>query len=320
MLATFNCLYMMHLIFCRLMKPVTLFCILFFVTGPVSLLLGQQVNGHWYGIGNLQASGNYQSYMSELILRQKGKQVSGELNYYFKDSLVKAPVSGVFDEKSRKLFIKPFDMIYYRSPDARNSIDASLSGNFMLVTSKTGSVLTGSLTPDDDHKYTVPPINYRLTRSDDTLDLVMKEEDEPEAKADTLTKTAPVAETAPPVLETVTQRAKVYTKELEIENTSIRLEIYDNGEIDRDSISLFLNDKRVLPKSMLTHRAIRLTLQLDTSLPFNELSMFAENLGMIPPNTAALILYDGNKRYETLLTSDLSKSATLKLVWKKPAH
>jgi hypothetical protein len=93
--------------------------------------------------------------------------------------------------------------------------------------------------------------------------------------------------------------------------------MYDNGEIDYDSVSLFLNNKQILQKSMLTHKAIRLTIDLDPNLEVNELSMFAENLGMIPPNTAALILYDGNTRYETMLTSDLSKSATLRIRRKK---
>jgi hypothetical protein len=45
--------------------------------------------------------------------------------------------------------------------------------------------------------------------------------------------------------------------------------------------------------------------------------MFAENLGMIPPNTAALIVRDGQKEYQLLLQSDFSKSATLKLKVKK---
>jgi hypothetical protein len=58
-------------------------------------------------------------------------------------------------------------------------------------------------------------------------------------------------------------------------------------------------------------------LQLDPTKEFNELSMFAENLGMIPPNTAALIVRDGQKEYQLLLQSDFSKSATLKLKVKK---
>ena len=188
-----------------------------------------------------------------------------------------------------------------------------MSGNFVLLASKTESVLSGSLVSDADHKYTVPNINFRFTRSDDTALLVMK--DEPDEILKPNIAIAPVAEAA--TIEAFIIREKVFTKELEIENSSIRLELYDNGEIDYDSVSLFLNNKMILPKTMLTHKAIRLTVQLDPDLEFNELSMFAENLGMIPPNTAALIVYDGKTRYEIMLTSDLSKSATLKLKRKK---
>lgn len=273
-------------------------------------LFSQQVNGHWYGIGKMQATSNYHQYLSELVLRQKGKQVWGELDYYFRDSLVKVPIKGSFDPVSRKLSILPFSMIYFRSPSARNSIDVNLSGNFTLLVSKTESVLTGSLVPDADHKYTVPEINYRFTRSDDTTDLVMVNE-EPVTQKPLVMATEPAPQPEP--IDDFTKRTKVYTKELELENPSIRLEIYDNGEIDGDMISLYLNDKLVLPKVSLTHKAVRLTIDLDPSLPFNELSMFAENLGTKPPNTAALIVYDGKTRYETLLSSDLRKSATLKL-------
>jgi hypothetical protein len=267
----------------------------------------QQVNGHWYGIGMLSNTKAYNSYLSEMTLRQKGNTVWGELAYYFKDSLVKVPLNGIFDNATRRLNIQPFPMIYYLSPNARNSIDCYLSGNFSLVASKAESVLSGSLGPDDDHKYTVPAINYRFVRSDDTLDLVMP----PDVEEPTVA--VPVKDTT----DEYRKRAKVYTKEIEVVNNSLRLEIYDNGEIDRDSISLYQNDRLILPKSMLTHRAIRVTFQLDPAREFDELSMFAENLGMIPPNTAALVIYDGTIRYEIVLSSDLSKSATIKIKRKK---
>jgi hypothetical protein len=114
-----------------------------------------------------------------------------------------------------------------------------------------------------------------------------------------------------------TKRAKVFTKVIEVENSSLRLEIYDNGEIDGDVVALYLNNKKILPSTGLTHRAVRINIKLDESLEYNELSMFAENLGRVPPNTAALIIYDGTTKYETLLSSDLSKSASIKLVKKK---
>jgi hypothetical protein len=45
--------------------------------------------------------------------------------------------------------------------------------------------------------------------------------------------------------------------------------------------------------------------------------MFADNLGLIPPNTAALILYDGRIRHEIMMMSDLNRNATIKLRRKK---
>lgn len=279
----------------------------------------QKVDGHWYGIGMLQTSNTYLSYLSELSLTQKGKNVSGALLYYFKDSLVKVKISGSFDSNTRRLSIRPFSMIYYLSPTATNSIDCMMSGNFLLTVSKAGSSLNGSLKPDADHKYTVPNINLKLVRSDDTLDWVRTDEPELTAKRDTTitpTMTIPVI-TELTAEEAFGKREKIYSKEIEVTETRLRLEIYDNGQVDYDSVSLFFNNKLILPKRKLDHRAIRLTIDLDLSLEDNELSMFADNLGMVPPNTAALVIYDGKERYETLLSSDLSKNATIRLRRKK---
>ena len=280
----------------------------------------QDVKGHWYGIGHLQTVQEHQQYLSELVLRQKGKTVWGSLQYFFKDSLVTVALSGSFDPQTRRLKINRFPVMYYLSPTARNSIDCHLTGDFTLMVSKTDAVLSGKLKPDADHKYTVPDITLRVTRSDDTLPLVRNEE--PEIQHDTAATAAATINT-PAVVAGISAaaifagREKVYTKEFEVVGPTLKLEIYDNGQVDYDSVSLFFNNKLVLPKSKLDHRAIRLTVTLDPALEDNELSMFAENLGMIPPNTAALIITDGTNRYEVQLSSDLNKSATIRLRQKK---
>lgn len=295
---------------------------IFFSLFIASLLLGsvrsfcQQVDGHWYGVGLVQASNDHHNYMSELVLRQKGKTVSGMINYYFKDSLVKTKITGTFDDQTRRLRIKPFAMIYYLSPNAKNSIDVMMSGEFTMVASKTESVLNGSLVSDAEHRRTTPDIIYHLQRSNDTADVVMKDEPE-EIKPAIAAAPVITQQTTDETAQAFTKRSKVFTKEIEVTGSSLRLEIYDNGEIDGDVVSLFLNNKKILSNSGLTHKAIRINIQLDPTLEYNELSMFAENLGRVPPNTAALIIYDGAMRYETLLTSDLSKNATIKLVQKK---
>lgn len=290
-------------------------------TGFLTILLiyassfAQNVNGHWFGVGMIQTTGEYNSYLSELVLRQKGNKISGVLNYYFKDSLVKVNLTGSFNNQTRNLSINPFPVMYYLSPTAQNSIDCYMSGNFVLLASKAESILTGSLMSDAHHRYTVPNINFRLKRSDDTATLVIK--NYPEVRQDTVMEPIVLLIPETQMIEAFTKREKIFTKEIEIIGSTIRVELYDNGAIDYDSVSLFFNNKLILPKTKLDHKAIRLTIELDPSLEYNELSMFADNLGMIPPNTAALIVYDGKLRYETLLSSDLSKNASLRLKRKK---
>lgn len=107
-----------------------------------------------------------------------------------------------------------------------------------------------------------------------------------------------------------TRRSDV-VKTINIESPDFRLDFYDNGEIDGDSISVFFNGKVVLSNQMLTDKAISLTLSLDPNLQENVITMYAENLGTIPPNTAVMIVTDGTKRYEVRMESDLKKSGSV---------
>ena len=61
-------------------------------------------------------------------------------------------------------------------------------------------------------------------------------------------------------------------------------------------------------------------LDIDEDEQMNELVMYAENLGSIPPNTALMIVTDGTKRYEVRITSDLEKSGVINFVHKKTSN
>jgi hypothetical protein len=58
-------------------------------------------------------------------------------------------------------------------------------------------------------------------------------------------------------------------------------------------------------------------LKLDTSREINELAMFANNLGSIPPNTALMLVSDGKQRYEVRLSSNLEQNAMVRIRRKK---
>jgi hypothetical protein len=116
-----------------------------------------------------------------------------------------------------------------------------------------------------------------------------------------------------------TKRKAVLNQEFDVESDSVRLSFYDNGEIDGDSISVFVNNQLVLSHQELEAKAFNIYLHLDSTREVNEISMFAENLGKIPPNTALMVVTDGKNRYEVFMSSSLSENATIKLRRKRTA-
>ena len=113
------------------------------------------------------------------------------------------------------------------------------------------------------------------------------------------------------------KRKQIVSKEIEVASDSVRLSFYDNAEVDGDSISVFFNGRMIVTHQELTERAFNVYVQLDSSLEVNEVSMFAENLGKYPPNTALMVISDGDKRYETFLSSDFKGNATIRLKLRK---
>lgn len=112
-------------------------------------------------------------------------------------------------------------------------------------------------------------------------------------------------------------RRKDIIKTIPITNESFKIDFYDNGEIDGDSISVFYNGRLVLSHQRLSDKPLSLKLALDSDTPENLVTMYAENLGTIPPNTALMIVTDGDKRYEVRITSDTEKSGSVVFVHKE---
>jgi hypothetical protein len=112
------------------------------------------------------------------------------------------------------------------------------------------------------------------------------------------------------------KRSKSLLKTIPIEEETFRVDLYDNGEIDGDSISVFYNGKLLVSHKRLSDKPITLKLHVDEDNPVNELTMYAENLGEIPPNTALMVITDGDNRYEVRITSDTQKNGTIAFVHK----
>lgn len=121
------------------------------------------------------------------------------------------------------------------------------------------------------------------------------------------------------VLSRIKESAFKEIPEIEVDTGNIRLDFYDNGQIDGDSITVLVNKKVILSHQLLTAKPITTYVRIDEHNTFQEVEMVAENEGSIPPNTALLIITAGEKRYQLFLSSTQSKSAVVRFVYEKGA-
>ena len=96
---------------------------------------------------------------------------------------------------------------------------------------------------------------------------------------------------------------------------SVMIKIYDNGVIDGDVISLIINGTIVFDKVKLTASPLTYALKSNNTSQF-QIECYADNLGEIPPNTGLITISSASKTSEILFSSDLKKSAAIKVLLK----
>lgn len=99
-------------------------------------------------------------------------------------------------------------------------------------------------------------------------------------------------------------------------NDLINIKIYDNGEIDQDSISLYLDDDQLIYKEKISLDPIIINIPTTKIKSISKLKLIAESLGTIPPCTAVMIITIGKKRYEISLSSDFEKNGVVEFFLK----
>lgn len=112
-------------------------------------------------------------------------------------------------------------------------------------------------------------------------------------------------------------RTTVLAKAITVNTREVTLNIYDDGSIDHDTVSVYLDKKQIISHAMLTDRPLVVTLHLDESDDYHELVMVAENEGEIPPNTSLMIVKAGDKEYEVRITSTEQKNAMVTFKYQK---
>ena len=89
------------------------------------------------------------------------------------------------------------------------------------------------------------------------------------------------------------------------------IELFDNGTIDNDSITVYDNKKMILDRMRLTYTPIQVTLEFSNDITEHELIIVAHNLGIVPPNTALLVVKDEVTKEEFFINTDFQQNAKI---------
>ncbi len=309
----------------------------------ISLQSGAQtMAGSWYGKADVVLDGTFNNYLTELVIKQKGNKVEGIFGYYFRNGYQSFYVKGTYDPQTRQISIPDIPVVFYKA----NSIDGvtcNMSFEGTLRVSKVGSFVRGAFSSDSKYKYTCPELRVlfsqdSLVEKDSIINsgmakklwqptiedvVVVDDADGPDIKNAVTSNGLSRPTIVSPTIDTKSltnrfkQRQTVVTNEIAVTSDSIRISFYDNGDIDGDSISVFLNGNPVLEKQMISAKALTVYIKLDPTKEFNDLAMFAENLGRIPPNTALMVVYDGDTPQEVFLTSNLQQNGSVRIRQRK---
>ena len=239
----------------------------------------QELNGLWKGTLTQEPGGCFPTYNLELQIKIIDNKVSG-ICYHYSDTrnYVKKNFEGLYHSNTRSISIHEKELLAFQIPS-----------------DCTPCVKTYDLWYSN---------NRRETLSGDWSGFVLD------------TKAA--CQPGHIVLNRIEESAFEGIQEILVDTGDIRLDFYDNGEIDDDSISVLVNKTTVLSNQKLSAKPVTLNVRMENNKQMQEVIMQAENLGTIPPNTALLIVTAGKKRYRLYLTSTDKRNAAVRFIYEPP--
>jgi hypothetical protein len=244
----------------------------------VSLATAQDLTGFWKGTLNM-GGGCFAVNNLELQLHFTNNEAYGDCYQYENiNYYVKKKLTGYYDPVQKKLILHETDVTTFH---VHQGCSICIK-NFNLEYAKNGNVET--LTGTWDGK-------IMGTNADCSTGVIS--------------------------LSRIKESAFKEVPEVLVDTGTLRLDFYDNAEIDGDSITVLVNKNVVISHQRLSAKPITIFLTIDLHNTFQEIEMVAENLGTIPPNTALLIITAGDKKYQLFLSSTQAKSAMVRFVYDK---
>jgi hypothetical protein len=271
------------------------------LAASTGILRAEDLNGIWKGTLTQGPGGCYPNYSLELQITFNNDRITGRAyDYYDKEHFVKMSFTGRYNGRTHRLVLIEEKVLEAEIPaDCLPCVKT-----YDLTWSKSGDVeeLVGDWKGLYSEKRLIcPPGKIRLkktTKSDFPVDVDQN---------DTLSLLQAQLHLQP--------RQKEVVKTVTVNTSDIKIDFYDNAEIDHDTITVLINDKLLLYRQMLTDRPLTIHFNALPGTQY-ELVMYADNLGDIPPNTALMMVTAGSEKFEVFMSSTEEKSAAVRFVYK----
>lgn len=275
----------------------------------------QDVSGKWFGKITQQPGGYSQLYDFQLELNQK-KNIWGDSYAYMKDSVeIRIGLSGYIDKDTIRLSENRDWVRVDKVP--WNWVACIKNINVAYRKEKDNEYLEGNwngVSKDRPYEECIPG-RVILSRTVEGLNQFLYENRDSviTAQATTLIKNeASPLDFNTPFMET---EAKKVT-EIQVHNKDLQLHLIDYLRVDNDTVSVYLNREIMAKNIWISKRPTVINFSLDPSFETNEILLFAENLGEIPPNTSELLIIDGKDTHRVMILSDKQKTAAVYLKYK----
>ncbi len=129
---------------------------------------------------------------------------------------------------------------------------------------------------------------------------------EPETKPEVKPSNIP----APKLPNGLEKRESKVFETIAIDEEEITISLYDNAEVDGDVITVLFNGEVVASQKTLSDKPITIKLKAIKGRD-NTLTMYAENQGRVPPNTAIMRVQNGEQYYKVFLSADDKKNGSV---------
>lgn len=264
---------------------------------------GQNLTGIWRGTRTQVSGGCFPEYSLELQITYTGNNnniLGRAYNYYDKDRYTKINFTGRYNPLTKRMVLIEGAVLQFNIP--ANCIPCIKTYDLNWTLNSVEEALDGDWKGHEmGNNNACPPGKIHLTRQTSSIFPVEVDQDE---QLKNLQKNM-----------TIMNREKEIVQDLELDSSFIKIELYDNAEIDDDTVSVFLNNTLLLHKKRLTDKPLVMQVNAFPNTEY-ELMMYAENLGRIPPNTALLIVTAGKKKYELRISSNEQKNAVVRFRYK----